>query len=501
MDTEIPSKRYNYLTKEERDAFYSLRDDSIIIIKGANKGLDVVVRDNEDYLKEAYKQLEDKEVYEEVSNDSYVLVNTIIKALEKIRLRRDLSRDTLNYFADEDPKFARFYLLPKIHKRLQNVPGRPVISNCCFYTENISSVLDYHLQPPAQKVKSSIKATNHFLNKIRKLGSLPNGAIPCTIDVVDRYPNIPHGEGLASLCRFLETRDNKQISSDTLTELVEVVLKNNIFEFDEKTFKQKRGTAIGTKFAPPYAILFLANLEEKMLEGFEKKPMIWWRYIDDIFFIWEHGEESLKVFIEQVNMFHSTIKFTAEYSKEEVNFLDVNIKLIDGELKTDLIVKPTDTHQFLDPTSCHSYHCKKGIPYIQALRLNRICLDNETFDSHCNDLEKWFMDRGYNEKMIRQQILSTREHSRNDLLEKEKQQMSERKLTFNITYYPAFRNIRSIMEELHILLTQEHKKVFADVPLVGFRNGKSLKDYLVRAKLSKLDVNHVGKKLVWSVIP
>ena len=143
-----------------------------------------------------------------------------------------------------------------------------------------------------------------------------------------------------------QTRDNKQISSDTLTELAEVVLKNNIFEFDEKTFKQKRGTAIGTKFAPPYAILFMANLEEKMLEGFEKKPMIWWRYIDNIFFIWEHGEESLKVFIEQVNMSNSRIKFTAEYSKEEVNFLDVNIKLIDGELKTDLFVKPTDTHRF-----------------------------------------------------------------------------------------------------------------------------------------------------------
>ena len=364
----------------------------------------------------------------------------------------------------------------KTHKRLQNVPGRPVILNCGFYTENISSFLDYHLQPLAQKVKSYIKDTNHFLNKIKKLGSLPDGAILCTMDVVGLYPNIPHGEGLDSLRRFLETRDNKQISSDTLTELAEVVLKNNIFEFDEKTFKQKRGTAIGTKFAPPYAILFMANLEEKMLEGFEKKPMIWWRYIDDIFFIWEHGEESLKVFIEQVNMFHSTIKFTAEYSKEEVNFLDVNIKLIDGELKTDLFVKPTDTHQFLDPTSCHPYHCKKGIPYSQALRVNRICSDNETFDRRCNDLEKWLMERGYNEKMIRKQILSAREHSRNDLLEKEKQQMSERKLTFNITYYPAFQNVRSIMEELHILLTpnKEHKKVFPDVPVVGFWNGKSL---------------------------
>ena len=122
--------------------------------------------------------------------------------------------------------------------------------------------------------------------------------------------------------------------------------------------------------------------------------------------------------------------------KEEVNFLDVNIKLIDGELKTDLFVKPTDTHQFLDPTSCHPYHCKKTIPYSQALRFNRICSDNETFDRRCNNLEKWLMKRGCNEKMIRKQILSAREHSRNGLLEKEKQQWSERKLTFNLL--PSF---------------------------------------------------------------
>ena len=378
FDIEIPSKRYNNLTKEERDALYSLRDDSTIVIKGANKGSVVVVWDREDYFKEAYKQLEDREVYEEVSNDPNILVNTIVKALEKIRLRGDLSGDTLNYFVVEDPKFARFYLLPKIPKRLLNVPGRSVISNCGFYTENISSFLDYQLQPLAQKVKSYIKDTNHFLNKIKKLGRLPDGAILCTMDVVGLYPNILHGEGLASLRRFLETRDNKQISSDTLTELAKVVLKNNIFEFDEETFKQNPGTAIGTKFASPYSILFMADFEEKILESFEKKPMIWWRYIDDIFFIWEHGAESLKVFIEQASMFHSTIKFTAEYSKEELNFLDVNLKLIDGELKTDLFVKPMDTHQFLDPTSCHPYHCKKGIPYSQALRLNRISSDNKT---------------------------------------------------------------------------------------------------------------------------
>ena len=181
------------------------------------------------------------------------------------------------------------------------------------------------------------------------------------MDVAGLHPNTPHGEDLASLYKFLETRENKQILNDTLAELTEIVLKNNSFEFDEKTFKQKCGTATGRKFAPPYAILFTANLEEKMLEIFEKKTMIWWRYIDDIFFIWEHGEESLRVFIDQVNLFHRTVKFTAEYSKKEVHFLDLNIKLIDGQLKADLFVKPTGTHQFLDPTSFH--------PYAQIMRI------------------------------------------------------------------------------------------------------------------------------------
>ena len=163
-------------------------------------------------------------------------------------------------------------MLPKIHKRLHDVPGRPAISNCGYYTENISSFLDYHLQPLAQQVKSYIKDTNHFLNRLSSIGKLPQGAILCTVDVVGLYPNIPHSEGLTSLRRVLELKDNKQISSDTLVELAEIVLKNNIFQFDEKTFKQVRGTAIGTKFAPPYDILFIADLEEKILSASEKKP-------------------------------------------------------------------------------------------------------------------------------------------------------------------------------------------------------------------------------------
>ena len=109
----------------------------------------MVVWDREYYFKEAHKQ-----------NDSSILINTIMRALEKIRKRDDLPNDTLNYFLAKDPRIAMFYLLPKIHKCLHNVPGRPVILNCAFYTENISS-----LQHIAQKVNSFIKNINHFLRK------------------------------------------------------------------------------------------------------------------------------------------------------------------------------------------------------------------------------------------------------------------------------------------------------------------------------------------------
>ena len=105
--------------------------------------------------------------------------------------------------------------------------------------------------------------------------------------------------------------------------------------------------------------------------------------------------------------------------------------------------------------------------------------------------------------MIRKQVSRARERLQNDLLEREKQEMSEQKLTFSITYYPAFQNVRAIMEELHILTPNKgHKKVFPNVPVVGFRNDKSLKDSLeqhYQNLTGVADVNHVGKKYCYDL--
>ena len=114
--------------------------------------------------------------------------------------------------------------------------------------------------------------------------------------------------------------------------------------------------AIGTKFAPPYACIFMDKFETDLFKTQKLQPFVWLRNINDIFFIWTHGKEELENFMKESNSFRHHIKFTFESNIENINFLDVRINLSNGHLMTNMYVKPTDCHQYLDISSSHSNH-------------------------------------------------------------------------------------------------------------------------------------------------
>ena len=100
-----------------------------------------------------------------------------------------------------------------------------------------------------------------------------------------------------------------------------------------------------------------------------------------------------------------------------------------------------------------------------------MCSNNEFFDERCNDLEKYLLERGYSEEMVRKEILRARTIPRDALLEKVNNQEKQNKITVNITYHAVFRDVRKILEELHVILASDdgHKKVFPDVPMTGLK--------------------------------
>ena len=147
--------------------------------------------------------------------------------------------------------------------------------------------------------------------------------------------------------------------------------------------------------------------------------------------LWQHGQNELKKFLEFLNCYHPTIKFIVNYSREEINFLDVSVSKKDNQLVTDLYIKPTDTHQYLHASSCHVYHSKKSIPHSKALHLKRICSENSSYDKRCNELEVWLREQAYSDKLVRKQVLKACKRKRKDLNDT-KDKRNDYKLVFKL---------------------------------------------------------------------
>ena len=131
--------------------------------------------------------------------------------------------------------------------------------------------------------------------------------------------------------------------------MAEFFLINNQFEFNEKACKQISGAAIGTKCAPPYACIFMDERETNFLKTQQLQPFIWLRYIDDIFFMWTHGEEELNLFLKGLNEFHPNLKFTSKTSQNGVDFLDLNVSLKKGAVVVNEFIWRTFIRSYAKP--------------------------------------------------------------------------------------------------------------------------------------------------------
>ena len=249
---------------------------------------------------------------------------------------------------------------------------------------------------------------------------------------------------------------------------------------------------MGTRMAPLYANLFIGKFEQHAIDNSLLEPFIWWRFIDDIFMIWVHGEKHLKPSIGYLNSIHPSIKFTHEYSnslQQTLPFLDVQVYLINNHIQTDLHTKPTDKQQYLLKTSSHPNHTKKAIPFNFFLRIRRICSTDAFLDQRSRELIEYLTKRGYSYSRTSLQRDTNRVRSipRHATLQPQEQKSAKTDRTpFLTSFNPALSKISSVVNKYTTLLqaTTNCKKVFANPPVIAYRRNASLRDLLVHSTLS-----------------
>ncbi|MGH0118927.1 UNVERIFIED_CONTAM: hypothetical protein FKN15_054921, partial [Acipenser sinensis] len=111
-----------------------------------------------------------------------------------------------------------------------------------------------------------------------------------------------------------------------------------------------------------FASMYMGKWEEMLLSKLDKKPLEYVRYVDDIFGIWTHGEESLVQFHKLANYIYPNISVDLRWTNSETEFLDTLVKLDQGSIKRDLHSKPTDLHQYLHMSSAQPIYTKRVIP-------------------------------------------------------------------------------------------------------------------------------------------
>jgi hypothetical protein len=403
----VSDERYN-LSPQEFSALNRIKNNENIVIKPADKGGSLVIMDKNNYLFEAYKQLNDQKYYKKLKEPIFHRNKIDIgKVLANMHNDGFISKKQLEYLSGpDDTRPRRFYILPKIHKNINTwpipnkmPPGRPVVSDIDSESYRVSDYVDFFLKPLACKHPSYIKNSYDFTDKIKNC-DINQSTYLVTGDITSLYTNMKHDIMLSSIGKIFKTYPDPNRPENYLLKLLKLMIENNDFEFNSETYHQICGCPQGKIIGPSAANIYLIDFDKAAMSDFKIKPSVFFRFLDDIFLLWNGSLEELKQYENFLNNLIPGIEIKLEASLVSANFLDITIYKNQNlnntfSIGTKIYVKPTDTQNLLHTKSFHPPHTTKGILKSQLIRYKRISSTWEDYIGAAKTLFTNLRDRGY----------------------------------------------------------------------------------------------------------
>ena len=374
---QITSKRKHNLTPSELSAYLLLKNRPDIVISKADKNLGTVVLNKEDYIAEGLRQLADRKYYSPVSSDNQALHDSLHRDLSEIcKVHSALlsERDVTALFSSFPFKPAKFYMLPKIHKKLVDglVPGRPIVSCIGYCTSPSSRFIDFHLKNIIHETANTVLAdTDSLISKLANTHFPANSKV-VTADVVSLYTNMNWHDTISAIDEFL--KDAEHPLRPLLIALIAFVLKNNYFKFENVLYHQEHGMAMGTPMAVNVANAFLFIHEKKTLSIFKASIYLFERFIDDLFLVIddklsiESLQQSLYSDLPDINLTWSNVS-------DECVFLDLELFLDKSETNCNVLYrtyqKPRNAYLYIPYKSDHPKSNFRSFIIAELCRYNR----------------------------------------------------------------------------------------------------------------------------------
>ncbi|MGL5565305.1 MAG: GIY-YIG nuclease family protein, partial [Plesiomonas sp.] len=234
--------------------------------------------------------------------------------------------------------------------------------------------------------------------------------------------------------------------------------------------------------------------EETVFPKCEKVPLVYLRYLDDVWGVWPHSREDFDQFLQVLNAHHTSIRVKAVLEECAIDFLDTTVYKGQGFqdtgiLDTKVFFKETDTHALLHRQSYHPRHTFRGIVLSQLLRFRRICSQENSFQEAKRILFKALRGRGYRRSRLR---AIYKEHCRS--LDNQGPRPSQEEGVL----VPAIFTFSPGAVELVRRIRNNFQGTLAGIPegaavnlRSAFRRNKSLGDLLVHSRLPE-EVEVVG---------
>jgi hypothetical protein len=398
-----PRHKTNLLPNQESALQWLLNNNQITVLN-ADKNLGPVVMDRTQYLRFAYiDHLRDTDTYTRLSPEEATRRMTV--TAERIFNFLDLFPELspTDYFYIErnttrnigKPSFM--YLLAKIHKT--PLKTRAIISYSGSLCHGIAKWLDVYLKKIISHMPYVATSSKRTVEQITERKWHHTSTL-FTMDAVSMYTNIHLGHALPSILSFLTDTPlgrnivaTEDIHLAQLEYALDLVMKNNIFQFGDTYWQQIAGTAMGTPPAPDYATLYFAIFEYRIIPLFPELSY-YVRYIDDGFGIWTPTPSSSTTLqTSRYKLFQDTIQtygldhefftddtnslrplqWTFEERGKSAIFLDLRISLHHDTIETTIYEKKLNLYLYLPPHSCHPPGVLKGLIFGFAFRAKTLC--------------------------------------------------------------------------------------------------------------------------------